>query len=228
MTLTDSAELTGDLAVAGGSLTRDPGAVVRGTVTDEPGAVAVLDRSGRPRASMDRLVWSMLGVAVMAGLAWLVARVAPRPLHRTANAATTFPVVSGALGTLVLITALPLVASMIFTLFLIPVAGIVLAGLGLSVAYGVLSVGRALGVRIIRRLGRAWPTPAASALGTAVLIAAVQLVGLVPFAGAAVTGIVVVVSLGAVLLTGFGLRPYVPPHDQFDGPDGGSSAGAGS
>lgn len=109
---------------------------------------------------------------------------------------------------------------MIFTLFLIPVAGIVLLGLGAATVYGLLAVGRALGVRAARRLGRTWSTPVAAALGTAVLVAALQLIGLVPFAGAAVTGIVVVVAVGAGFLTGFGLRPYTPPDDGID--DGGA------
>jgi hypothetical protein len=215
-TLTGTAELTGDVVSAGGSLTRDPGAVVRGSITEEPGPATVLERSREPRAPVEWALWSLLGVAAMAGLAWLAARLVPRPLHRTSVAATGFPVVSGALGTLVLITALPLMASMIFTLFLIPVAGIVLLGLGATAVYGLLATGRALGARIARRLGRTWSTPVAAALGTAVLVAALQAVGLVPFAGAAVTAIVVVVSVGAVFLTGFGLRPYTPPDDEID------------
>ncbi|GAA1750875.1 polymer-forming cytoskeletal protein [Kocuria aegyptia] len=214
--LTDTAEITGDVAAAGGTLTRAPGAVVRGNVTEEPNPTTVLERSRQPREPVERTLWFLTGVIVMAGLAWLTARLVPRPLHRTAAAATGFPVVSGALGALVLITALPLVASMIFTLFLIPVAGIVLLGIGATTVYGLLAIGRGLGVRIARRLGWTWPTPRTAALGTAVLVAGLQLIGLVPFAGVAVTGIVVVIAGGSVFLTGFGLRSYTPPDDEID------------
>ncbi|WP_298584643.1 polymer-forming cytoskeletal protein [uncultured Kocuria sp.] len=226
--LTGTAEITGDVAAAGGALTREPGTMVRGSVTEEPGPATVLERSRRSRAPAERALWSLAGVAVMAGLAWLAARLAPRPLHRTAAAATAFPVISGALGTLVLIAALPLVASMIFTLFLIPVAGIVLLGLGAITVYGLLAAGRALGDRILHRLGRTWSTPRAAALGTAVLVAALQVIGLVPVVGAVVTAAVLVTAVGAVLLTRFGLRPYTPPDDGTDdGTDDGGAREAG-
>ncbi|MCH8562896.1 polymer-forming cytoskeletal protein [Nesterenkonia sp. YGD6] len=214
--LTGTAEITGDVAAADGTLTRDAGTAVRGGITDEPNPVATLERSTQPRAPAERALWFLVGVTVMASLAWLTARLAPRPLRRAGTAATDFPVISGALGALVLVSALPLVVSMIFTLFLIPVAVIVLVGFGATVVYGLLATGRALGVRMIRRLGWALSPPRTAALGTAVLVVCLQTIGLVPFVGAAVTGIVIVVSVGAVFLTGFGLRGYRPPDDEIE------------
>ncbi|MGQ1838688.1 hypothetical protein ACT4S2_09540 [Kocuria turfanensis] len=214
--LTGTGEITGDIVVAGGSLTRDPGAVVRGRVTEEANPAAALQRSREPRALAERAWWFLLRVAAMAGLAWLAARLAPRPMHRTAGAATGFPLVSAAPGALVLITALPLVASMIFTVVLIPVAGIVLLGLGASTVYGLLALGRGLGTRVLGRLERTWSTPAAAALGTGLLVAALQLIALLPVVGVASTGIVLTISVGAVFLTGFGLRPYTPPDEEAD------------
>lgn len=215
-TLTDTAEIAGDVAAAEGALTRDAEAVVRGAVTAAPNPAAALERSTQARTPVERALWFLTGVTVMAGLAWLTARLAPRPLRRTGAAATDFPVISGALGALVLISVLPLVVSMVFTLFLIPVAGVVLVGFGVAVLCGLLATGRALGVRIIRRLGWALSPPSAAALGTAVLIGGLQAIGLIPFLGALATGIVIVVSVGAVFLTGFGLRGYRPPDDEIE------------
>jgi hypothetical protein len=214
--LTGTAEITGNVTAAGGRLTRAPGAAVRGSVTQEPDPASVLQRSRDPRAPVEWALWSLLTVAVMAGLGWLVARIAPRPMRRTAAAATEFPVVSGALGALILISALPLVASMIFSLFLIPVAGLVLLGLGVTAVHGLLAIGHALGHRAARLSGRTWSTPRAAALGTALVVAGLQLIGLVPFVGVAITGTVLVVSVGAALLTRFGLRPYTSPDDDID------------
>lgn len=218
-TLTDTAEITGDVAAAGGSVTRDPAAVVLGSVTEEPGPGTVLRGSEESQTPVESAFWSLLGVVVMAGLAWLIASLAPRPLHRTESAARGFPVVSGALGGLVLITALPLVVSMVFTLILIPVAGIVLIGLGAAAVLGVVAAGLGVGIRIVRRLGRSWSAPRVAALGTAVLVAVLQLVALVPVLGVVVVGITLVICLGAVFLTGFGLRTHTPPDDSLGTPD---------
>ncbi len=211
-TLTDTALITGDLIAAGGGVTRSQEAVVEGSVTN------VLTTASESRTPGEWALWSLLAVAVMAGLAWLAARLVPRPMHRTAAAATGFPLVSGALGMLIMIAALPLMASMVFTLFLIPVAGVVLLGVGGTAAYGLLASGHELGSHISQRLGKAWPRPRAAALGTAILVGGLRVVGLVPFFGAAVTAIVFVTSVGATFLTGFGVRTYVPPLDIPDDP----------
>lgn len=215
-TLTATAEITGDAAAAGGTVLRDRGAVVRGSLTEEPGPGTVLQRSGEPRSPAEATLWFLVGIAIMTGLAWLTANLVPRPLERTQAAATGYPVVSGALGALALVTALPLGVTMVFTLFLIPVAGILLLALGGTAVFGLIALGRGVGIRVLRRLGRTWSTPRAAALGTAMLVTVLQLVGLVPLLGAAVLGLTVVVCVGAVLLTGFGLRWHTPPDDAVD------------
>lgn len=217
--LTETAEVGGDVAVAGGSLTRAPDALVRGTLTESPDPTAVLGRTDEPTDPVDRVLAGLAGIVALAGLGWLAARVAPRPLQRTQAAATGFPVVSGALGALVLITVLPLVVSMVFTLFLIPLAGLVLVGLVVTTGYGLLALGRGLGLRILRTMGRSATTgsgPAAVALGTAVLVTGLQLATLVPFVGGVAVAVLVVVAVGAASLTGFGLRPYTPPADTLE------------
>lgn len=206
-TLTDTAMITGDLVAAVGAVTRTQGTVVQGSVRN------ALTASSEPSALGERAAWSLLAVAVMAGLAWLATRLAPRPMHRTAAAATGFPLVSGALGALILIAALPLMASMIFTLFLIPVAGIVLLGVGATAVYGLLATGCELGGHIGRRLGMAWTPSRAASLGTAILMAGLLLIRFVPFVGAGVTAIIFLISVGATFLTAFGLRTYLPPSE---------------
>ncbi|RJN32580.1 polymer-forming cytoskeletal protein [Nesterenkonia natronophila] len=214
--LTETAEVSGDVTATDGALTLDAGAVIGGSTTDQPSPVTALESSRQPLAPAERVLRFVIVMMVMAGFAWLVAHLAPRPLRRTASAATGFPLTSGALGALVLISALPLVVSMVFTLFLIPVAGVVLIGFGLTLAYGLLAVGCTLGARIARHLGCSLSAPWAAALGTAGLVACLQIIGLIPFLGVAVTGIVIVVSIGAVFLTGFGIRGYNPPDDELE------------
>lgn len=214
--LADGAEITGDLAAAGGAVTQAPGAVVRGSISRSPDPPAVLGGSTPTRGPVDRLLRALAAVAVVAALAWLAARVVPRSLGRTQDAALRFPVVSGALGALVLVSVLPLVASMVFTLFLIPLAGIVLLGLAATTLYGLVALGQGLAGRVLRERGQPGRGPVAAALGTAVLVAALQVVALVPVVGVVMVATTVVVALGAAFLTGFGLRPYVPPDDAVE------------
>lgn len=215
--LTDTAEVTGDLATAGGAVTRDPGAVIGGSVSESPDPTAVLQGTGPARGPLERALGGLVGVAVVAALAWLAARVVPRPLRRTQEAATGFPVVSGALGALVLVSVLPLVASMVFTLFLIPLAGLVLLGLAATTLYGLVALGRGLGERVLAAIGRPRPGPAAATtLGAGMLLAGLQLVALVPVVGVVVVATTMMVAVGAAFLTGFGLRPYVPPDDAVE------------
>jgi hypothetical protein len=216
--LDDTAEVTGDITTAGGLLTRDPAAVVGGDISG-PGPGSVLEPATEPRPPAESVLWFAVTVVLMAGLAWLAASLAPRPLRRMEAAAGGFPVVSGALGGLVVITALPLVVSMAFTLVLLPVAVVVLLLLGLTAVVGLVATGYALGVRVTRRLGWTLGAPAVAALGTALLVAALQGLARVPVIGVVVVATTLVVSVGAVALTRFGTRLHTPPDDAFEPPE---------
>jgi hypothetical protein len=215
-TLAGTAVVAGDVTEAGGTLTRAADAVVQGQVVTGPDPATVLGTTARetsPAATAGRFA---LLVAIMSGLAWLVTRVAARPVRRVAAAASGFPLVSGALGTLVLITAPALLVAMVVTLVLIPVALLVLAVLGVLVAFGLIALGAGVGARIVRRLRWRCGQPAAAAIGTAALVALLQVVSLLSVPGALAVGATFAVATGAVVLTGFGTRTYTPPDDAED------------
>jgi hypothetical protein len=216
--LDDTAEVTGDVTTAGGLLTRDPAAVVAGDIAG-PGPGSVLEPAAEPRTPAESVLWFGAAVILMAGLAWLAANLAPRPLRRIEAAVGGYPVVSGALGGLVLITALPLLVSMAFTLVLLPVAGVVLVLLGLTAIVGLVAAGYALGGRAARRGGWTLQPPALAALGTALLVATLQVLARVPVVGVVVVATTLAVSVGAVALTRFGTRLHTPPDDAFEPPE---------
>jgi len=218
--LTDTAVVTGDVSNSGGRLVRDPGARVQGKTMEGGTPADVLGGASPPSSPAARAGWILASVLAAAVLAWALVRLAPRPVHRIAAAAAEFPLVSGALGTLVLITVLPLVVAMVFTLFLIPLAAVVLVLSVLTLAYGGIGLGLGLSQAVARRTGRNVPATQAAAAGTALLAATLQLLGTVPVFGAAAVALTAIVAVGAVVLTGFGLRHYTPPDDAADDPAG--------
>jgi hypothetical protein len=210
----ESGVVTGDVQRAGGELVRAQGSTVQGDIVESTDPAELVGGSPADSSVLDRVVWAALTAALMAALAWTLVRLAPRPAGRVRAAATAHPVVSGALGTLVLLTAPALLVSMVFTLVLIPLAIALLIPFAAVVTYGVLGLGLGTGTRITEKLG--WHPSAATtaAIGTALLVAAVHLTGTLPLLGLLTFFVISAVGTGAVLLTALGTRPYVVPAEQ--------------
>lgn len=210
----ESGMVTGDVQQAGGELMRAQGSTVHGNIVESTDPAELVGGSPAASSVLDRIVWAALTAALMAALAWTLVRLAPRQAGRVRAAATDHPVVSGALGTLVLLTAPALLVSMVFTLVLIPLAIALLIPFAAVIAYGVLGLGLGAGIRITAKLR--WHPPAATtaAIGTALLVAAVHLAGTVPLLGLLTFSVISAVGTGAVLLTALGTRPYVVPAEQ--------------
>lgn len=211
----NGAVVAGDVQFGAGDLSVSPGAVVRGEIREDVNLAGLADASSRGSLA-DRTVSFVLSVVLTGAVAWLMARLMPRPVGRVAAAASGYPVVSGALGVLVTILLMVLAASMIFTLFLIPLALIVLALFGLVAMYGLVASGSGLAAAIARRQGWAPAAPRMAMAGSALLIVLLQLVGLVPLLGFVTVAVVLALGIGAVLLTGFGTRVYTPPDDAWE------------
>jgi hypothetical protein len=211
--LGDGAVVTGDLRQADGTVVRSAGSTVQGQVTETDDVVQVFGGQGEAPSLLDRLTWWLVTVVALAGPAWLLTRLAPRPVGRVRRASTDHPVVSGALGTLVLVLAPALIVSMVFTLFLIPLALVVAVLLGGVVAYGLVGLGYGMGAGIVRRTGWQTRAPGQAAVGTGILVSVLYLVALLPVLGFLALAVVAAVATGAVLLTGLGTRTYTPPPD---------------
>ncbi|MGA8045339.1 MAG: polymer-forming cytoskeletal protein [Dermatophilaceae bacterium] len=215
VTLGPNATVTGDLQVAGADVIRESGSAVAGEVTEPTVLDATTDESTGPSAR-ERIAWLVATVALMAASAWLLVRLMPRATGRVRRTVTEFPVISGALGTLVLLTAPAFLIAMAFTIVLIPLALVLLVPLALIVAYGLIGLGLALGTLLARRTPWRPSQPAVAAWGTGILTAALTLLGTIPLAGLLAFGVAATVGTGAALLTGLGSRTYVPPEDPYD------------
>lgn len=147
----------------------------------------------------------VIGAALLALMAALLARTHGRNLDVIADAATGHPVVAVTVGLLLTLTALSLFVFMAFTLVLIPVS---LLGLGaglLVVLLGVIACGRLLA----RRLPVGRPA-AATGLGAAAVLGLLSLVGRIPVVGDLVVGVVLLGGVGAVVITYLGYGPFRP------------------
>lgn len=218
VTIGSNATVTGDLQGAGADVIRRTGSVVGGEITEQTGLDVPSDEPAG-RSARERVVWVVVTVAGMAASAWLLVRVAPRATGRVQRAASDFPVVSGALGTLVLLTAPAFLIAMAFTIVLIPLALVLLVPLALIVGFGLIGLGMALGSLLTRRTRRRPSRPASAAWGTGVLAAVLNLLGTLPLAGLLGFGVAAGVGTGAALLTGLGTRTYIPPADPYEDGD---------
>ena len=216
VTLRKGAVVTGDAVVAGADLRREPGSLVQGQVTEQADVGEVAEQSGGSESLLDRLPWMVATVVGMAGFAWLMVRLAPRATERVRRAATTYPVVSGALGTLVLVTAPAFLVAMVFTLVLFPLALVLVAPLAGVVVYGLVALGLALGGQITRRTRWQPSASARAAWGTGALAVVINIAGRLPLLGVLPVAVLGAVGTGAVLLTGLGTRTYAPPTDPLD------------
>lgn len=197
--LAGTATVTGELQTIGGETAVAPGASVARR-TDVPAAL-----TPRPRSLAEQLLTLLVQAGVLAVAAWLLARRNPRVLENVGDAVAAHPVVSGAVGVLAAATGVAVVVFMAFTVILLPVSL-----LGLVV--GVLTAGFAslgLGALVGRRLPVGSP-PRAAALGVVVVVVGLDLLGRVPLVGGVAVLLILLVGVGAVLLTYYGLRGFEP------------------
>ncbi|KAB1188532.1 MULTISPECIES: polymer-forming cytoskeletal protein [Haloferax] len=198
LSFASSAVVTGPTQYIAGSLAVADGAELESLTTAETLA-ANSPTSGRGPA------FAAIQTLALALAAALLVRRFEFAFATVGRAVTSHPVVSGVVGLLVTATSLALVVFMAMTIILIPVS-ILGVGVGaLTVAYGYLVFGYLVGQRIpIDRPDRA------SAVGVVVVAVTFELIGAVPVVGSAVQLVLLVVALGAVLVTYFGLREFEP------------------
>ena len=205
--LADTARVEGRLVAAGGALRIAPGATVVGGVLRDLEAASELvrpaptlgQRLGRGTVQLVLLVLVALGFG----------RWAPRALGRTAEALARHPLVAISMGALSGLVGLVLLVAMVATVVLIPVALIGGVAFAFAIAFGWLAWGTLIGQAFARR-GRVPSGAVAVAIGTAAYAVGQTIVGAVPWLGGAATLLASVAALGAVVLTGFGVRRFVP------------------
>lgn len=215
LALADGARVDGRLVAAGGELQVAQGATVVGGVLRDLEAASELVR---PAPSLGQRVARLaVQIALLALAALAMASWAPRALDRTSEALAHHPLVAVSMGALSALVGLVLLVAMVATVVLIPVALVGGVGFAVAIGFGWLAWGTLIGRALVRR-GRLPDGAVAIAVGTAVFVVAETVAATVPWFGGAVALLASVAALGAVVLTGFGVRRFVP--------DGGAAAAA--
>jgi hypothetical protein len=155
------------------------------------------------------MLWGIVRAFAFSTVAIVVVLFLPEQTKRASNAIVTNPILSGGLGILSLIIAIPLMI-----IFIITIIGPIFISmiLCLGLFFGWLAVGLEVGRRISDALSREWGYAIQAGIGTFAMSIVIGSISLVLWDFISILLIVGICSigLGAVLLTRFGMREYVP------------------
>lgn len=228
--LEDTALVRGDMIAPSSVVSRSPEAQIEGQVITDGGLIwgEDIQFSGdmpvQPFGGVYSPLLKLLGVLFqsffLSAIAVLVVVLAPKPIQRTRDASLVNPLVAGGLG---LFTQVVFVATLIFLgLLSILIITIPFTLLGMFVTVlafvigmgmGWFAMGLEVGKRVQDALKQNWTPGLQAGLGTFIITFVVGSFGIFlwSFLGGMFTFAVASIGLGAVLLTRFGTRTYVPP-----------------
>lgn len=190
--------VSGTYQVIGGERNLADGATVQPDVIAEP--------LTQQRSPIEALALFVGQTGLLAVVAYLIGRRYPDLLKNVAHSVRTHPVLSGTVGLLASVTLVALFVFMAFTIILIPVSILGLIGGLLVYLYAYVALGYLLGERLpVDR------TAEATALGTVGVAVVFRILGYVPIVGSLTSILALVVGVGAVVITYFGLREFQPP-----------------
>ncbi|SDK58744.1 hypothetical protein [Natronorubrum texcoconense] len=209
-------EVEGDVTQLSGSLVVENGGTIDGELQHIGGSeefaddAAIGERSTvefapaepGPIAAYTPVVLTTLFLSLVG--AWL-SRKRPALLENVGTTARDHPVISLTVGALLSVTFLAVFVFMAFTLVLLPVSIFgLLIGL-VTIAYGIIGMGYLAGKRLdTPRVGLA------TGLGVVGIMMLLQVVGAVPILGDLIAGGLLLIGLGAVVVTYFGLQEFEP------------------
>ena len=221
--LNSTAVVGGELVTFGGNISRAEGAQVQGG--ESQGFGPLRNRGdGRWFTFPNRFdpfgsvvafyqgIFETVFVAIALGLlALLVVLFWPEQTARVSAAVTSAPGAAGGLGVLTAIAVPVLIGLLAITICLAPVGFVGALLFVTAAALGWLSLGMLVGARLTAALKLYTLGPAVSAaIGTFLLTLVASVIWQVPCVGWVVPVVLGSVGLGAVTLTRFGTRPYLP------------------
>lgn len=222
-------EIRGDVSLMGGELALGPEAHIAGDLNVGTGQLSGLDQdavdgkvntgsgmqlpdkpTAQPQNPAGTLLRWLISGLVLGLVAAAMERYLPRPVSHISEAALRHLPVSLSMGILVGITGLSLLVLLAYSILLIPVALLGLAILGLSVIYGWLACGIALG-RWFREHLKIGVGPYWAIFGsTFIFVLFLNVMTAIPGIGGIFGIMVAAIGLGSVFLTRFGLRRFIP------------------
>jgi hypothetical protein len=239
LSITDSAVIYGDLIAPATVLKREEGSQVYGQIISDTSQFDIeipeipeipdipeIEISPRPFIFLDNIAftlgpvtsvfWFLFRTFAFSAVAALILMFAPAHTSRASKAIVSNPVLAGILGLITIFVACIMAIPMVlvaFTIILLPLSLLYFILFGLTLLYGWVVVGSEVGKRFAGAVNNGWSPALQAGIGTFALVFLVGTFGFMSLGGfGALLGIVISsVGLGAVLLTRFGTRDYIPP-----------------
>ncbi len=222
ITVTDSGVVAGTINMIGGNRFISPNASVGGVTTDFsqfpiqiPTVFFPLGQSFFFNTGIT-IVWAIFFSLIMAALAVLIALFLPQPTSNVARTITGEPVISGGVGLLTIVLAPAIALVLAITILLIPLALLFILVFGVTLIFGWIALGLAVGDRMAEWFHTRWSVPMSAGIGTLSLSLVANLtLGItgVNFWTLCCIGIPVVlllnmITLGGVVSSRYGIQAY--------------------
>ena len=231
VTINDSAVIVGTLNNVGGNRFISPDAKIGNEISDPsqlpfrfPNTIFTPNFNFNFGPGVG-ILWTIFFSLILAALAVVITLFLPNPTTNVARTMTGEPIISGGVGLLTLVIAPAIFLVLAITIVLIPLALLFVLVAGVTVIFGWIALGLALGERIASLFRAQWAIPVSAGIGTLTLSMITNLTLTLTgswFWALCCLGVPVVlllnmISLGGVITSRYGinryttrLRPQVP------------------
>jgi hypothetical protein len=174
----------------------------------------VFDQISYALSPITNMLWGIVRAFAFSTVAIIVVLFIPDHMKRASKTVVNFPVLSGGLGLLSVIVAVPVMVIFTIMIFLIPATILLSIILSLGLFFGWIAVCLEIGRRISEIISREWSAPVQAGVGTFAMAIVIGSIGLVlwDFISFLLVVGICSIGLGAVLLTRFGMREYIPAN----------------
>jgi hypothetical protein len=167
-------------------------------------------------------LWVIFFSLLLAAIAVVITLFLPTQTNAVAKTITGEPIVSGGVGLLTLVISPAIILVLVITIVLIPLAVLFVLVFGVTLVFGWIALGLALGERMAMMFNTQWAVPVSAGIGTLVLSLITN--GILAVTGAwfwtlCCLGIPIIlllnmVSLGGVVSSRYGTQIYSTKHPQ--------------
>lgn len=203
-------QINGDLNYGGGELNNLKQDAVSGVVNVGTGMQIPAVETQSSQRPGGYLIRSVINAAVIGVLALILNHYLPGPSGLVSEAVLGHGLVSLAMGLLAGIVGITLVVVIAYTILLIPVALLGLVLLGTAIVFGWVACGIALGRMAAHHLKIAISPNQFIFLTTFAAMVMLNIITVIPMVGGIIGILAASISLGAVFLTRFGMRRFIP------------------
>jgi len=222
ITISDSGVVVGVINAVGGNRFISPNASVGGVTTDFsrfpfqiPNVIFPTSQSFNFGPGVT-IIWAVFLSLILAALAVVIALFLPGPTANVAKTITGEPLISGGVGILTIVVAPAIALVLAITILLIPLSLLFILIFGITLIFGWIGMGMALGDRMANMFGAHWAVPVSAGIGTLVLSLFANLVlGITGFSfwtlcclGIPIILLLNMVSLGGVVSSRYGSQVY--------------------